>query len=357
MISRTLFHDVTTGAKSLPTWREKVYNELALPSEDWMYLLLDWITFLEEKVLASRPTLLRLCEIVYEICHVSLLKQSICAIDMAVDFCLSSSQIVMAVLMKEILRNIFKTEEHSLPNALDRLLSFSPQFDDCWFLVNVFGDPLVREAQLTVASLGADECESIPFLYSNYAISQTLQASFGRDEQNVLKKKLFGRFTPLTNNRISIYLIQMPFEKVSRDVSNLESLSRLIRSHLKEIKHPVLRNGLSAYIVDHCMSSRLSLIAEVIEKGRKAPQESLCLKLCGMPRDIVVQYFDLCLSVLDESFMIIDPVYCTVSDMKNDFAEVLEVPALVSVQEYAIGPIGRILKWLSTMDSNLCIER
>ncbi|KAJ3213353.1 hypothetical protein HDU67_002983 [Dinochytrium kinnereticum] len=321
------------GLCSLSSWKDKLFKTLCLSNEDWVGLMLTQLTLRGRSMFSTSESIRRIAEVLKTVIQSSVDSLAFFSFDILLEFCESSDEAYC-----------------------DRLQVIMPHIEDCWFLVNNLNDSIVSQSGLTPSNLGMTEKTSMPYLYAWHETITVSRGGAVKTDLEPLRAKLLHRFTPIAMNRISIYLAYFYTEEWKKLLSN-PAFFTLSADSIKQLKHPILRNGVIAFLVDSYLSPWLTKVTDVVERGRKAPRDALCLRLCGMSVESTIQVFDSWLNLLGDAVLVLEPGYVGVEDIRADFLEVLEMPALMPTEQFANGPISSLLAWVASYGANSYIDR
>ncbi|KAJ8326543.1 hypothetical protein QVD99_006734 [Batrachochytrium dendrobatidis] len=82
------------------------------------------------------------------------------------------------------------------------------------------------------------------------------------------------------------------------ETSETDALSRAV-CFAQSVSSSILQQGLLLALFNHCFSTKLRNIIDMIEKARRVPKDVMCERLCGMPAAKVSCFLEICIQLLE----------------------------------------------------------
>ncbi|KAJ3094866.1 hypothetical protein HDU96_001429 [Phlyctochytrium bullatum] len=187
----------------------------------------------------------------------------------------------------------------------------------------------------------------MPYLYACHEV-ETLESSFDDDKPLVdvtlLRKPFLDHFPKASVIRIEIYTACLYAKRWKTDMDRTDLLEKAVY-YIMRLSHPVIRNGITAFVFESILSPWLSRVTEIVERGRKAPRAEICIKFCGSKPENAVKVFDVCLSMLQENVLTTDPGYTSLDDIRHDFDELISSDVVARSESFANSFIGEVFEF------------
>ncbi|KAJ3195949.1 hypothetical protein HK101_010542 [Irineochytrium annulatum] len=249
----------------------------------------------------------------------------------------SALRIVHATLVLKTLISLHSKQEkpEPLPFDLDELLN---RLRDCRFLQGRLSPNIWAKAKLTGANLNQSERRSVPYLLA------LEQCRHDEEGEAALDLSAFtAHFGAMILNELPVYLAHLNALRWLRTPLDLRALERCV-AFTKIVKHPVVRNALILVLFTDMIAPKLRSIVEVVEKGRRAPQDIVAVRTTGLDRTAALAFLASSLALLENITM--EAGCVGTSEMVQDATEAFRVPPLKSVEAFADETLGAILRVL-----------
>jgi hypothetical protein len=164
-------------------------------------------------------------------------------------------------------------------------------------------------------------------------------------------KAVVQHFGPVSVTNVPVYTAFYIAREWSHKPLQTELLELAV-ANVRLIKHPVVRNAIICCLFEKVFGSRISSIIELVDKARRVPRDNICVRMCGLDIKSSVVFFEKCLELLGEDYLILDDMYTKADDIISDITAELHIPPLRGAKEYANDVFGTMISCFKDSTAN-----